>query len=371
MWSVFKTDITTGFRIDNYTYGIPLSIRHNNLYLSSSQDKNLVDFYFTDDNRGKQKWIIEESEDNDSTVHIGATQPNKYGEKYLGAPNSDNTVFMYTSKTKHTKWKITKDEKDNTYNIIYVGEKFNPRSHTIVIARYNENLEWLIPYNDSAIIFNKGEHNMPPFKKVKRLPNIGREGHTYLRYIIDNYDNLPDKVTFLQGDSFSHNSTILFGLDNYEKTLNFQPLGIRWVNSPEIPPADLINKYQTITNYGLNYLVIKVGLNLEYLDNYYFVDKDLGYVQKQYLGYYKLNGETAIITHFLKRVGYPGFFPDTLEYSWSALFSASKSNIQNNSHLLYKNICNELTKDFQDGGPNGYVLEKLWLLLLSDKKFLS
>jgi len=369
MWAVFKTDKTTGFKIDNYTYGSPLSILHNNLYLSSSQDKNLVDFYFTDDNNGKQKWIIEESVDNDSTVHIGASKPNKYGEKYLGAPNSDNIVFMYTSKTKHTKWKITKAE-NNTYNIVYVGEKFNPITHTIVVARYNENIEWLRPYNDCVIVFNKGENNIPPFKNIKTLQNIGREGETYLRYIIDNYDNLPDKVTFLQGESFSHNSTILYGLDNYEKTLKFQPLGVKWKSNPQVPPVNIINEYQTITEYGLYYLVINVGLNLEYLDKYYFNDSDLGYVQKKYTKYYNLNEENTIISHFLKRVGYPEIFPNSLEYSWSALFSASKSNIHKNSHLLYKNIWHELTKDFLDGGPNGYVLEKLWLFLLSDKKFI-
>jgi hypothetical protein len=371
MWPVFKTDRVSGFKIVNYVYGRPLNIMHDNLYLSSADEKNMVDFYFIDDNKGKQKWIIEESEDNDSTVYIGATQPNKYGEKYLGAPNSDNSVFLYTSKTKHTKWRITKVEKNSTYDIVYVGEKFNPMTHTIVVARYNENLDWLMPYNDSVVVFNKGENNIPQFKNIKTLKNTGREGDTYLRYIINNYENLPDKITFLQGDSFSHNSTILYGIDNYEKTLHFQPLGIRWTSLPQIPPAMIIQEYQTITTYGLRYLVINVGLNLEYLDRYYFEDKDLVNVQNDYLQYYKLTDENTIISHFLKRIGYPGFFPHILEYSWSALFSATKTNILKNSHLLYKNICHELTKDFPDGGPNGYVLEKLWHLLLSDKKFIS
>jgi hypothetical protein len=370
MWSVFKTDKTSGFKITNYSYNTPLNIKHDNLYLSSTLEKNVVDFYYTDDNKGKQKWIIEESGDKDSTVHIGAAQPNKYGEKYLGAPNFDNTVFMYTSKTKHTKWKITKIDENNTFNITYVGEKFNPIEHTIVVARFNENLDWLIPYNDSVIIYNKGDKNIPQFKNIISLANIGREGNTYLRYIIDNYNKLPSHITFLQGDPFGHNETILYGIDNYEKHLNFQPLGIRWLLDKQIPPTYIEQKYQTTTDYGLKYLVINIGLNLEYINNYYFEDDKLLVIQNLYIDHYKLEPEESIIKNFLKRIDY-NIELDSLEYSWSALFSVTKSNILKKPLLLYEKICNELTADFRDAGPNGYVLEKLWLLLLSDRKFIE
>jgi hypothetical protein len=37
-----------------------------------------------------------------------------------------------------------------------------------------------------------------------RLPNVGREGHTYLHYIVQHYNSLPEHVVFLQGDPFDH-----------------------------------------------------------------------------------------------------------------------------------------------------------------------
>lgn len=36
------------------------------------------------------------------------------------------------------------------------------------------------------------------------LPNVGREGHTYLHYIINHYHNLPDEILFTQYDPMDH-----------------------------------------------------------------------------------------------------------------------------------------------------------------------
>lgn len=35
--------------------------------------------------------------------------------------------------------------------------------------------------------------------RVESLPNVGREGHSYIRYILDSYDRLPEYVAFAQG----------------------------------------------------------------------------------------------------------------------------------------------------------------------------
>ncbi len=77
----------------------------------------------------------------------------------------------------------------------------------IVIARYNESLSWLdtclTPVQRRSVwIYNKGPD--PVISQIKTLPNVGREAHTYLTYIIENYENLPERVYFLQGDPFPH-----------------------------------------------------------------------------------------------------------------------------------------------------------------------
>ena len=64
----------------------------------------------------------------------------------------------------------------------------------IIIAKYKEDISWV----------NMLHHSYMVYDKSKNIPNVGRESETYLRYIIENYDNLPDYVVFLQGNPFDH-----------------------------------------------------------------------------------------------------------------------------------------------------------------------
>lgn len=87
----------------------------------------------------------------------------------------------------------------------------------IVIAHYKENLCWL-PKSDEYkyFIYSKYYDEDLAYQRLfakynietKKLPNLGREGHTYLQHIIDYYDEIcanPEKVTvFLQGRLNDH-----------------------------------------------------------------------------------------------------------------------------------------------------------------------
>lgn len=65
----------------------------------------------------------------------------------------------------------------------------------IVVARYNEDPWSWLPKGDPYVkVYNKGEGD-----KGIHLENIGRESHTYLTYIVENYDTLPEIVFFTQG----------------------------------------------------------------------------------------------------------------------------------------------------------------------------
>ena len=67
-------------------------------------------------------------------------------------------------------------------------------SVVVVIAKYKENVSWVENLKYNYIIYDKS----------KDVPNIGRESETYLKYIINHYNNLPDYVVFLQGNPFDH-----------------------------------------------------------------------------------------------------------------------------------------------------------------------
>ena len=87
------------------------------------------------------------------------------------------------------------------------GRFFNEKllDYEFVIAHYNENLDWLAPIANHTHVYHKGNDLQPPplpllFNAWERLSNVGRESHTYLYHIINNYDTLPEVTVFLQGD---------------------------------------------------------------------------------------------------------------------------------------------------------------------------
>jgi len=66
----------------------------------------------------------------------------------------------------------------------------------LVIARYNENITWAHEFHQITVYNKKDGSNL--------LPNVGREAHTYLTHIIQNYNHLNDITFFCQGDVFPH-----------------------------------------------------------------------------------------------------------------------------------------------------------------------
>jgi len=75
-------------------------------------------------------------------------------------------------------------------------------SYKIIVARYNENIEWLNSEMSNCVVYNKG--NKLDIENEIILENTGRESETYLHYIITNYDKLPDVVVFTQARISDH-----------------------------------------------------------------------------------------------------------------------------------------------------------------------
>lgn len=77
----------------------------------------------------------------------------------------------------------------------------------IVIAKYDEDVSWTTQlnirsdHNVRIAIYDKSDN---PIVGSIPLPNMGRESHTFVSYILDHYDRLPDVIMFLQGDPFDH-----------------------------------------------------------------------------------------------------------------------------------------------------------------------
>ena len=122
-------------------------------------------------------------------------------------------------------------------------------SYKIIVARYNENIEWLNSEMSNCIIYNKGDKlgiNNEIF-----LENVGRESETYLHYIITNYSNLPDVVVFTQARIADHKDT-----DDVNYLLNIKNEALQHNKSQNFHMHML---YQVI-NLQVIYIVIKHGI---------------------------------------------------------------------------------------------------------------
>lgn len=82
------------------------------------------------------------------------------------------------------------------------------RRCTVVVARYQENLSWLTRFQRPDVdimVYNKGpKHPLDYEGTIVPLPNVGRESHTYLTYVLEHYDHLPEIVHFTQGRVSDH-----------------------------------------------------------------------------------------------------------------------------------------------------------------------
>jgi len=84
----------------------------------------------------------------------------------------------------------------------------------IAVARYNEDISWLKPASSlgvSVTVYDKSDISITDSHESRivtpnhiMLPNIGREAHTYIKHIVDNYDSLYDIEIFTQGRVSDH-----------------------------------------------------------------------------------------------------------------------------------------------------------------------
>lgn len=191
----------------------------------------------------------------------------------------------------------------------------------IVIARYKEDVSW-IRYLDkkyNPIIYNKFNT-----EECNPLPNIGREGHTYLNHIINNYHNLSDINIFCQGDPFFHDNNFVQQCNNIEFYLQemvFFPLCMKAKEGP----------------FGNIHSTHPLGLPI-----YYFFDLLFG-----------IKLETN----------------STLEVYYGAQFAVRKEAVHSRPIEFYRFLIKFLS--FEKDPIEGYIIERLWPYIFNTNYKLS
>ena len=253
----------------------------------------------------------------------------------------------------------------------------------IVVARYNENLDWLKKIKKSKdikiTIYNKGKDDINiPFI---RLPNIGRESHTYLYHIINNYNNLADQTIFCQGDSIFHSPNFLDLINKYRKKFEpVQPLSA-WYWPEDEEPFFLYNPPKPVLEATKNLWIDgKAKIHVEYMDNSFITLFPFHYVENNFIklidklksSYNIDNALQFNVERFrLKNVDLDYLIP----ICFSAIFSINKEAILDNSIDFYNNIMSILIYDVRQNYmknkkmDHGLFLEKLWLVIFNYRKY--
>lgn len=93
----------------------------------------------------------------------------------------------------------------------------------VVVAKYNEDTSWTEDLKYDFILYNKNPGDVHLFEN--NLPNVGRESHTFMTYIVDNYDNLPSYIAFVQGNPFDHCNDVIDQINSFDFKSEFKALG--------------------------------------------------------------------------------------------------------------------------------------------------
>lgn len=206
-----------------------------------------------------------------------------------------------------------------------------------IISRFNEDLSWTLeePFNKfKYIVYNKGAND--DFDKtnvIKTIPivNVGKNDHTYLHHIIENYNNLSDITIFFPGS---------INID-YKKE-----------KAKRILYKIIENNYQKAFFYGHKQRSIKDSFKNFQLDDWQTTDKqNLTHYNEKTLKKCRLRPYT---------VWYKYFFGNTVARwsTWWGIFSIDKRDIIQHPIQRYQSLI--LTINDHPNPEAGHYIERSW-----------
>lgn len=100
--------------------------------------------------------------------------------------------------------------------------KGREKTLVVVVNHYQHDTSWINRLHHPAVVYNKNPNDVDKYDL--NLPNVGFDTIVYFRYIIDNYENLPDYMCFLQDDPFFHCMDVIQIVNNFGFDRDFVPM---------------------------------------------------------------------------------------------------------------------------------------------------
>jgi hypothetical protein len=204
-------------------------------------------------------------------------------------------------------------------------------SYKIVVARYNENIEWLSSEMHNCIIYNKGDKLN--IENEILLENVGRESETFLHYVITNYNNLPDVIVFTQARIEDHT-----GANNVGYLLNLKDQALQYSRS-----------YNFLRHYDN-------GSNIHFDKNWNL--RSDGYFLKDN---YKNNTPIIFDEWYKNNINID--YPNPINVYVHAIFAVKKEHIINRPIEYYKKLILEVNHHINPA--EGHFLERSWYYIFN------
>lgn len=203
----------------------------------------------------------------------------------------------------------------------------------IVVARYEEKLDWiaqLVQKGARVTCYNKGKSAIDiNGVQVKTLKNVGREGQSYLTYLIENYDNLPEITIFLPGSC----------MDPHKRSRAFKTIQLAYQTKKTVMLGDKISS-------------LKAKFKDFQIDSWKSTN-----VQNA-----SKNSENALVPSSIRPFGkWMDHYCSGLDaqlVAWNGIFAISKHDILKRSRLFYQQLLSTLDKCTNPEA--GHYMERAW-----------
>lgn len=192
-----------------------------------------------------------------------------------------------------------------------------------IVCRSHENsnlIDELIENTDAEIfLYDRGNPPLNDFNSSRvnhiKQENFRREAFVYINHIVNNYDNLSDKILFTQAKITDHGASELNYISNFfkltEKNINYESF---------VVPALECDDFGSPNHSGLE------------------------------------------IKHFWEHV-FGSECPKSFSFYPCGIFVTSESAIKKHDLLFYKKILK--TFEWENGSQIDYILERLWSYILT------
>jgi len=144
---------------------------------------------------------------NKEIIKSGIVNINNLKIEILNFKNTNNDFFIRNSNDEIIlliKFKNYSKIMYHDRNVKHYGELWNKKkvynkennknSLIVVVSKYKENTDWLQKLKYPYLVYTKNEND---YSKYNIPKNKGNEASVYFKFIIDNYNNLPDYVAFI------------------------------------------------------------------------------------------------------------------------------------------------------------------------------